>query len=117
MERKTSKVKKLVSKAPPIRSIELSAQEPPKKKIKPQPEQEPAMELVDPVWLKAYGCYMAQSDKNILLHGGMLNDRHIDFAQKLLLNQFPGTPGLMSTLLQNKVPCSEENRARDTNCA
>ncbi len=50
-----SKVKKLVSKAPPIRSIELSALEPPKKKIKPEPEQEPAMELVDPVWLKGYG--------------------------------------------------------------
>ena len=33
----------------------------------------------------------------------MLNDRHINFAQKLLLNQFPGTEGLQCTLLQNKI--------------
>ena len=32
----------------------------------------------------------------------MLNDHHINFGQKILQHQFPGTEGLIPTLLQHK---------------
>ena len=45
---------------------------------------------------------MTTSDQSILLNGDLLNDRHIDFAQRILLDMFPTTSGLKCTLLQDK---------------
>ncbi len=39
-----------------------------------------------------------------LLNGEKLNDKHINYAQRLLCNQFPNTQGLGDTLLQKKEP-------------
>ena len=47
---------------------------------------------------------MTESDRDIILNGEMLNDKHISFAGRLLLGQFPGTEGLISTVFQKKVP-------------
>ena len=43
-------------------------------------------------------------DKQELANGNKLNDRHINYAQKLLHNQFPKVGGLGHTLLQNRRP-------------
>ena len=50
---------------------------------------------------------LSVSDKAMLLNGGLLNDCHITFAQQLLLQQFPGTKGLQSTLFIDKMASSE----------
>ena len=47
---------------------------------------------------------MTESDRDIILNGEMLNDKYISFAGRLLLGQFPGTEGLISTVFQKKVP-------------
>ena len=42
-------------------------------------------------------------DKHELV-SGKLNDRHMNYAQRILHNQFPDTEGLGHTLLQKKKP-------------
>ena len=57
-------------------------------------------ETDDAVWLKFDGLCL---DKQELLNG-KLNDRHINYAQRLLHNQFPDAEGLGHTLLQKRKP-------------
>ncbi len=54
-------------------------------------------------WMKIPGCFITLSDKATLVNLEKLNDRHINFSQRLLLNQFPDTEGLVCTLFQSKV--------------
>ena len=98
-----NKVQKLIEKAPAI-----SASEPPSKKVKIEKVSnidDDDGNDIELIWLSLHGCCsLTLSDKNVLSQDKMLNDRHINFAQKLLLNQFPNTEGLQCTLLQNKMP-------------
>ena len=50
---------------------------------------------------------MTEADKGILASGGLLNDNHINFAQGLLIQQFPLTEGLQKTLLQTRKPAKK----------
>lgn len=45
---------------------------------------------------------MTKSDKEDIVSKKLLNDRHINYAQTLLHNQFPKAEGLQNTLLQNR---------------
>ena len=54
------------------------------------------------IWLKVDGYCMVQQDKITLEDEQLLNDNHINFAQKLLQIQFPETEGLIHTLFQSK---------------
>ncbi len=108
-EKDLSKVKSLLSRAPSIvTSVSPDHLPLPSKRIKLEPvEEESEVSISAKIWLRAHGCYMTELDKDILLHGGLLNDRHIDFAQRLLSRQFPSVGGLVSTLYQMKVPAKK----------
>lgn len=55
----------------------------------------------DRIWLDLHGCHMLNSDRDALMDNRRrLNDRHVNFAQKLLKLQFPCVDGLRS-------PCSK----------
>ena len=50
-----------------------------------------------------FGCLvLTQHDRNILLTGQELSDKHIDFAHTMLRSQFPMLNGLQSTLFQSR---------------
>ena len=49
-------------------------------------------------WLSFKRCFLSSDDRQIILGGEMLNDKHISFAQALLKNQFSRIGGLASTL-------------------
>ena len=51
------------------------------------------------IWLKIDGCWLTEHNKSLITTGSMLNDHHINFAQKLLHKQFPLADGLFNTLL------------------
>ena len=52
--------------------------------------------------LKFQGCLLTETDRETIVSDDLLNDRHINYAQTLLHNQFPLTEGLHNTLLQRK---------------
>ena len=80
-----TKVQKLIEKAHII-----SPGEPASKNVKPDDFSNDNDEH-DPTWLSITGCLLTASDKAVLLQNEMLNDKHIYFSQRLLLNQFPNT--------------------------
>lgn len=56
------------------------------------------------VWLSCNGICLTMEDKRNLIEGLKLSDRHINYSQKLLQNQFPDMGGLGPTLLQRRKP-------------
>ena len=54
------------------------------------------------VWLKFKDISLCDQDQKILEEGGMLIDKHINFAQRLLKHLFPNIHSLQLTLLQDK---------------
>ena len=57
----------------------------------------------DHTWVQAKKCTLTLADKETLLtFGSLLTDKHINYAQVLLQNQFTNVTGLQSTLLQYK---------------
>ena len=94
------KVRRLLASSP-----STGPTEPLRKKKKIEVEKLPVPtdpSLSDEVWLKFGGQCMTQKDKKTLVAGDFLNDRHINYAQCLLLIQFPKTRGLGHTLLQDR---------------
>ena len=61
---------------------------------KPDPEDECT------IWLQLADLQLSKADEKKLVEGGWLNDKHMEFAQRLLKQQFPSLGGLQSTLLQ-----------------
>ena len=53
-------------------------------------------------WVQLNGIVLSQLDKNHVHDGRWLNDKHINYAQSLLKNQFPHIDGLKDTLLVHK---------------
>ena len=64
-----------------------------------------------PSWIPAFN--LLEEDKNILLHGQKLTDKHISACQKLLKKQFPQVDGLLDTILfcNNDIPCPPTQEA------
>ena len=92
------KVKKLISAAltPPAASESL---QPDNKRRKVDSS---ADSDLDKEWVR-FGCLvLTHHDRNILLTGQELSDKHIDFAHNLLRSQFPMLNGLQSTLFQSR---------------
>ena len=56
-----------------------------------------------PKWLTINATILYQSDKDILLGEGWLNDQHIYIAQRLIKKQFPNVSGLQPTVLQTNM--------------
>ena len=59
-------------------------------------------ELEREKWVQFVAIVLTQTNKNKILMGEKLNDRHIDVAQGFLKQQFPGISRLQSPLLQKK---------------
>ena len=101
------KVKKLLEAAPSTTSV-VTSQAPPTKTRKlgsAGTEGEPHR------WVQHGDILLSTEDKAGIISGQQLNDKHINFAQKLLKAQFPCLNGLRSTLLQShkqSLPESEQ---------
>ncbi len=98
------KIEKLKNAVPASLTIPV---EPPKKRAKiidlSSDDADLLDETDDAVWLKFDRLSLTHIDKQELLNG-KLNDRHINYAQRLLHNQFPDAEGLRHTLLQKRKP-------------
>ena len=121
-DRDIFKLKKLINAAPvkcpsinndkiKIKEEFTGEEQPPSKKLKVDinaivldTENMTSDNACNELWLKCYGYFVLQSDKVILEEGGKLNDRHINYAQALLRQQFPLIQGLSNTLLQLRKP-------------
>ena len=51
------------------------------------------------MWLEMNNIILTKADRRIIVTGEELNDKHINFAQMMLKNQFQEILGLQSTLL------------------
>ena len=54
------------------------------------------------IWVTFERCTLLVDDKVIIETGKQLSDKHINFAQRMIKNQFPSVGGLKSTLLQTR---------------
>ena len=71
-----------------------------------------ALDTVSPkVWIAFGRKVLTQADKDIVMLGEKLNDKHINFAQALIKKQFNNLSGLHSTLtiFQLQAPIVSEN--------
>ena len=117
----TAKAKKLVESALATTTTTLSASK--KRKQSDVPTDVPAdlpstsdckdstPELTKE-WVQLAGIVLTSSDKQHILDGEKLNNRHINMAQGLLKQQFSETTGLKSTLLQAKKQRKEDNKLK-----
>ena len=64
----------------------------------------PGSDTSTTTWVMLDHCYLTSTDKDTLINGLELNDKHMTYAQMLLHQQFPHIIGLQSTLLQQKKP-------------
>jgi hypothetical protein len=55
------------------------------------------------IWLKFNDIVLTNNDKHIIEGGKCLKDQHMNFAQRLLKNQFPKLNGLRLTVLQGQA--------------
>ena len=62
-------------------------------------------------WLKFEDIVLSHADCRILEGGDLLNDKHMNFAQRILKKQFPHINGLRLTLLQNQENIGETSNA------
>ncbi len=107
------KLKKLLKSAPSsVSKVKDECSEPLCKKIKQEPVDTDTLKTQTPTktdsedectrWLQLADLQLSRADEKMLVEGGWLNDKHIDFAQCLLRKRFPSLGGLRSTLLQSK---------------
>ncbi len=102
---------KLIMKMRKLLAQESVITSPPQKRIKieveevPSNDEDPLSPEADKLWVAYSGIQLMDSDKTVLC-SDKLTDKHIDFAQELLKNQFPRICGLQSTLLTTLNTCS-----------
>ena len=103
-----TKVRKLLSSCSTVRSAEK-----PRKRIKLEDLEDSSGidKDADEVWLKFGSQFITRLDEELLIECDWLNDRHINFAQRLLRSQFPDVMGLGHTLLQ-AIPKEESKKIR-----
>ena len=115
-----AKIKKLLSVVPPpLPQPNVSSElEPPNKKRKVANNEAIDVEsmnlkndsMAEPLpWLSLNNITLTEEDREIIVSGEELNDKHINFAQAILKQQFKGIAGLQSTLLLSgmkyPLPC------------
>ena len=89
-------------------NAEVSLKEPPAKIFKPSESSSRSSKTIfhangdADTWVRCHRGVLRFNDKVILQNGGELSDKHIQFAQKLIKEQFPLIGGLCSTLLQDR---------------
>ena len=104
----TDKAKKLVESALSTTTVDLVANK--RRKVSNPPtilldSDEECSPMVTKEWVRfGKGLVLTTADKDHILAGEKLNDRHINFAQNILKEQFCTLGGLQSTLLQAKSP-------------
>ena len=109
-EKYLEKIEKLHASLPSVMVV-TPALEPPKKKKKIPVD----IDLCDDddnlpnetdhlIWLRFDGICLTEEDKHVLVQAKKLNDRHINYAHRLLHSQFPGVKGLGHTILQRRKP-------------
>lgn len=97
-----SKLERMIVSVPSLSPIE-----PPLKRAKIDLEivdEDGSTSEADAVWVKFDGSFLKQSDRLEVIQNKKLNDRHINYAQRILCRQFPNTEGLGHTLLQKRKP-------------
>ncbi len=106
------KLKALLSYLPAKNEVK-NENEPPSKKKKIELEKAIDVEkILDPcphdptqnVWLKLKGICLTKMDKDIIVSGKELTDKHINFSQEIIKMQFPHVSGLHSTLFLATYP-------------
>ena len=92
------KVKKLISAAltPPAASESLQPDNK-RRKIDSSADSD-----LDKEWVRCGCLVLTHHDRNVLLAGQELSDKHINFAHNLLRSQFPMLNSLQSTLFQSR---------------
>ena len=113
----TAKAKKLIESALATTTTTLSASK--KRKQSDVPADLPSTsdrkdstpELTKE-WVQLAGIVLTSSNKQHILDGEKLNDRHINMAQGLLKQQFSEITGLKSTLLQAKKQRKEDDKLK-----
>lgn len=60
------------------------------------------IEIHSRAWIAVQDITLTEDDKQAVIDGKMLQDQHINCAQRLLNQQFPAVNGLQSTLIQDK---------------
>ena len=54
------------------------------------------------LWMALKDITLTENDKKAIIDGKMLQDQHIDYAHRLINQQFPNINGLQSSLMQDK---------------
>ena len=54
------------------------------------------------VWIAVKDITLTEDDKRVIIDGKMLQDQHINFAQRLINQQFPNINGLQLSVMQDK---------------
>ncbi len=81
----------------PQKRIKIEVEEVPTNDEDLSNDEDPLSPEADKLWVAYSGIQLMDSDKTVLC-SDKLTDKHIDFAQELLKNQFPRICGLQSTL-------------------
>jgi len=69
------------------------------------------------IWVRCHRGVLSFNDKATLQNGDELSDKHIQFVQKLIKEQFPLFGGLCSTLLQDKCFNLPQNSVQIIHCS
>ena len=97
------KVRKLLKEATESGLLTISAAGTDSRLPKDSNEQPTARARNSDVWVKFKGMFLLQTDKDDLLEGRWLSDKHVNYAQSLLRSQFSHIDGWRETLLLHKV--------------
>ena len=65
-------------------------------------------------WVKIEDISLTIGDKRIIEEGRMLNDKHINLAQRMIKQKFPSINGLHLTLLQDKPHTEQTDKISRT---
>ena len=95
------KVKKLAALAPSA-SIEPCLKKPKIENDVDDTDSTQEGDSEDQHWLQYKDCLLTQQDRTAITSNNLLSDRHINYAQVILHQQFPLVGGLKNTLLQGR---------------
>lgn len=100
-------------------NAEVPVKEPPAKIFKPELSSTSSKTIFHTngdIWVRCHRGVLSNSDKGILQNGDELSDKHIQFAQKLIKEQFPHISELCSTFLQDRCYNFSQNSVQIIHC-
>ena len=100
-----SKVKKLLSSCPTVPPVDKPSKKIKLENVNVDSDESADFPDTDAVWLKFGGQFLTKLDEDLLVECGWLNDRHINFAQRLLRSQFPEVKVLEHKEESKKMRC------------